>query len=195
MTRILLSCLTLFFAVSSFAASDSTSPGDPLYSGTKARLGFGLGWEHPYSFGMELSFSFNEIADFNMGLGLGPMGAKVGVGARVYPMRFSKVSPMVGVHVFHATGLSNVDLTNNNNGESAVYNIIPDNALLISGGMRLRSKSGDYFLATLGYSHAFDGRKSEYVDGSTDDVLKKTADIFGVGGFSFCLGYLIRLGR
>ena len=193
MTRTFLLYTFLFLAMPHLATAHGKGLSDSLGTGIKTRLGFGLGWEHPYSAGMELSFSFNEAVDINTGFGFGFSGAKFGVGCRLYPFKNNKISPVIGGFLFHATGIGDIKV--NTNEEEAFYRITPDNAFLINGGIRLRSKSGDYFLATLGHSFAFEDKKAVYKSGSTDPFLNDFADAFATGGFSICLGYLMQLGK
>lgn len=57
----------------------------------------------------EASFScvdnlFNELIDCNVGFGLGLYGKKLGLGARMFPVRNNSFSPMFGAYFYHVAG-------------------------------------------------------------------------------------------
>lgn len=180
-----------------FASSLSLAHGsvklDTLPKATTTRLGFDLGWEFPYSAGMELAVAIAEVVEINAGVALGLSGAKAGIGLRAYPLVRSKWSPMVGAHLFTTSGLGEVTITKNT--REALYRIPGNNGFVINVGARNRFKNGDYFMVAIGRSFAFDNEKAIYLDGSPDDDIKDIANIMGVGGFSFNLTYLIKLGK
>jgi hypothetical protein len=192
MTRFL-SFLLVFACVMDTATATSISTArDSMPTPVKTRIGFDLGWESPYSAGMQLSMTIKEVIDLNAGVGLGLSGFKAGIGARVYPMPQNNWSPMVGAYLFATSGLGEVTLTSNN--DEALYRIPSARAYAIQLGLRAKVDD-DYFIICAGHSWAYKGGNSVYLDGSTSDNIEKVADIMGVGGFSFNLSYLIRLGR
>lgn len=193
MTRfILLSVLAISLACN-FSFANTSMQLDTVPRGATTRLGFDLGWEFPYSAGMELAVTIAEAIEINAGVGLGLSGAKAGVGLRAYPLVRSKWSPMIGAHLFTTSGLGEVTITKNT--REALYKIPSAKGFLVNVGARCRFKNGDYFLVAMGRSISFNDNKSIYLEGSPDSDIKDIADIMGVGGFSFNLTYLIKLGK
>ncbi len=165
----------------------------PEYQLLQFKIGFNLGWEFPYSPGVEFSFLFSELVDINFGFGFGSSGAKGGVGARVYPIRTKKISPMAGLFYYRASGMGEWQITQGD--ETAVYEITRDRALLINAGFRYRFGKGHYFTTAVGYSFPFAGDKAKYVSGSTNPEIKNTMDIFCTGGFSIDVGLQVKLNK
>lgn len=164
------------------------------YQKLQFKLGLNLGWEFPYSVGPELSFLFNELVDVNIGGGAGASGGgKFGTGARIYPTRSQRFSPMIGTYLYHTTGISKIKLTVNN--VEASYKIPSDNALLIDAGLRVRFGKGHYLIAGIGYSLPFKHEDAEYIDGSTDKSVQSFANNLKPGGFSINVGFLIKLSK
>ena len=172
--------------------TDSISP-VPQYQLIQVKIGFNLGYEFPYSGGIEFSCLFKEFIDVNFGYGLGMSGAKAGFGTRIFPMRRQKLSPMGGVFVYIASGLWDMEVSNNN--VKAIYRITPDGAFMVNGGFRFRYGKGQYLIAGIGYSFPFAGEKARYVSGSRDPEMKRSADMFATGGFSLDVGLIIKLSR
>jgi len=171
------------------SATDSTAG----FQKIQTKIGFGLGWDYPYSAGIELSLLLNEIIDCNVGFGLGMSGAKLGIGARTFPVRNSNFSPMFGAYLYHATGLKNLNV--NVNTEEAVYDITPDNAILLNTGARFRFDKGHYIIAGIGYSFPFNGGKAVYRSGSTSESVKTFANALGTGGLSINFGVLLKINK
>lgn len=160
---------------------------------TQFKIGFNLGWGFPYSAGVEFSMLFHELFDVNVGGGVGLSGWKYGAGARFYPMRDSKVSPMIGGYLYHATGIKALLLFNKY--EDAEYQITADNAFLLNGGMRLRFGRGNYFTVAVGHIFPFEGEQAKYLNGSRDRQLRNRANSLATSGLSINVGILIKLSR
>ena len=135
--------LWIFFfnllGLSSLHASNlSEAKGDSIQSFQKFqfRAGVNMGWDYPYAFGAEFSMLHNEIIDYNFGFGIGLSGAKFGFGIRTFPLRNRDLSPMFGAYFYHANGLKKVNV--NVNEDQAVYEITPDNAILVNTGIRYK---------------------------------------------------------
>jgi hypothetical protein len=171
--------------------SETDSTGS--FQQVQVKTGFNLGWDYPYSAGIELSLLFNEIVDCNLGFGLGMSGAKLGIGVRTFPVRNSNFSPMFGAYLYHATGLKNLNVYVND--DEAVYDITSDNALLLNTGARFRFGKGHYIIAGIGYSIPFNGEKAVYKSGSTSESVETFANIFGTGGLSMNFGVLIKISK
>lgn len=95
----------LFIGSQSFAqrSPDFLDPESTAeFQALQFKMGFNLGWSFPYSAGLEFSLLFSELIDVNMGVGAGLSGWKYGAGTRIYPLRHSKVSPMIGAYFYHA---------------------------------------------------------------------------------------------
>lgn len=167
--------------------TDSPAQYQPL----QFKMGFNLGWCFPYSAGVEFGLLFNELVDVNAGVGLGISGAKYGGGLRLYPMRETAVSPMIGTYLFHATGTK--DLTISSNGFQAVYDITPETAALVNGGFRFRFGSGHYLTAAAGLIFPFYGEQAKYRYGSRNADLQNMANSLATSGFSFNIGIQIKL--
>jgi hypothetical protein len=163
------------------------------YQTVQFKVGFNIGWEFPYSAGAEFSFLFNELIDANFGCGLGFRGAKLGVGARIYPLKKSKFSPMLGTYFYHATGLNK--LTVSVNELQGIYSITSDNAVLINTGLRYRYGKGNYIIAGIGYSIPFYGEKAIYRSGSNESSVKTFANALATGGLSVNFGILLKLSK
>jgi hypothetical protein len=157
------------------------------------KTGFNLGWGYPYSAGIELSLLYNELVDCNVGFGLGMSGAKLGMGIRTFPIRNRNISPMIGAYFYHATGLKNLNVTVYE--DEAVYDITPDNAILLNTGARYRFSKGHYLIAGIGYSIPFKGEKARYKSGSTSESVEKFANAFGTGGLSLNIGLLLKINK
>jgi len=197
--RTLLFIFAILFSTSVFSADKLNSPffkidsisNKIVYQPLQVKLGFNLGWEFPYSIGMECSFLFSELVDANIGCGIGMSGFKVGVGARIYPIRKKKTSPMIGAYFYHASGLGTLNV--NVNEDAGTYSIPSDNAVLVNAGFRTRFKKGHYLIAGIGYSIPYKGERAQYQSGSESSSLQSFADAFRVGGFSINVGILIKL--
>jgi hypothetical protein len=163
------------------------------YQPLQFKTGFNLGWESPYSAGIEFSFLFNELIDANFGFGLGLSGTKLGIGSRIYPNRTKKISPMFGVYYYHANGLKSLNVSVNE--VTGVYDISSDNALLINAGIRFRFSKGHYLISSIGYSHPFKGEKAIYQGGSMSSDVESFANMFATGGFSINVGILLKVNK
>lgn len=172
----------------SFLEGDETTA---RYQPLQFKVGFNLGWCFPYSAGVEFALLFNELVDINAGVGLGISGAKYGGGLRLYPMRESIVSPMIGTYLFYATGTK--DLTISSNGYEAVYDITPETAALVNGGLRLRFGSGHFLTAAAGLIFPFYGEQARFRSGSGSEEIKNMANALATSGFSFNIGIQIKL--
>lgn len=164
-----------------------------IYQKLQVKTGFSLGWDYPYSAGIELSFLFNELIDCNVGFGLGLSGKKLGLGARMFPVRNNSFSPMFGAYFYHATGLKDLNVSVND--RHAVYDITPDNAVLLNAGGRFRFGKGHYVIAGIGYSIPFKGEKAVYKSGSTAESVENFANILGTGGLSLNIGLLFKVSK
>lgn len=195
--RSLLFCACCFLGINAtFAQQAQQSPdflneSAPVYQPLQFKLGFNLGWTFPYSGGVELSLLFNELFDVNVGGGIGVSGLKYGAGARLYPLRNSKVSPMIGTYFYHATGTKTLNVSMNM--DEAEFRITPDNAVLVNGGMRLRFGRGHYFTAAMGYVFPFEGEQAVRKWGSRNPALQNFANSLATSGFSFNVGILLKL--
>lgn len=165
----------------------------PDYQPLQLKLGFNLGWCFPYSGGLEFSLLFHELIDINAGVGIGISGFKYGGGARLYPMRDSKVSPMIGAFVFHAAGAKGVVIPIGF--EDATYDITPETAFLINGGMRLRFGRGHFFTAAVGYIEPFEGDQAEYQRGSRERRIRNVADALSTSGLSVNFGLQLKISK
>lgn len=165
----------------------------PDYQPLQLKLGFNLGWCFPYSGGLEFSLLFHELLDINAGVGIGVSGFKYGGGARLYPMRDSKVSPMIGAFIFHSTGTEGVVIPIGF--EDATYDITPETAFLINGGMRLRFGKGHYFTAAVGYIEPFEGDQAEYVRGSRERQIRDVANALSTSGLSVNFGLQLKISK
>lgn len=163
------------------------------YQPVQFKIGFNLGYEFPYSAGLELSFLIKEIIDLNFGCGLGMSGTKYGVGTRIYPVPNRKVSPMFGVYLYHANGIKSLNV--NVYEEVGEYRITPDNAVLLNAGIRFRFGKGHYLVGGLGYSIPFAGEKAVYISGSRSGSVQSFANVFATGGFSINVGILLKLSK
>lgn len=192
----------VFILLTSLSLSAQNTPGQspsflegdetPVrYQPLQFKMGFNLGWCFPYSAGVEFALLFNELVDINAGVGLGISGAKYGGGLRLYPMRESIVSPMIGTFLFHATGTK--DLTLSSNGFEAIYDITPETAALVNGGLRFRFGSGHYLTAAAGLIFPFYGEQAQYRSGSRSEDLENMANALATSGFSFNIGIQIKL--
>jgi hypothetical protein len=161
------------------------------YQTVQFKVGFNLGFEFPYAIGIEGSFLFDEMVDINMGLGFGFNGFKLGFGSRVFPVRDKMVSPMIGAYFYHASGLHSINVTVKE--EKGEFRIPSGNALLINAGMRFRFSRGNYLIAGIGYSIAFNGDKAQYISGSKAGSVQSFADKSAVGGYSINVGILLKL--
>ncbi|MCK4661304.1 MAG: hypothetical protein KAT68_00450 [Bacteroidales bacterium] len=159
------------------------------YKSMQFKIGYNLGWEFPYSAGIEFSCLFNEIIDVNIGSGLGISGAKIGLGTRFYPVKNKKRSPIIGIYLYHATGKKSLNIGL----DETEYKITPDVALLINTGIRFRLRKGHYLITGIGYSIPFRGKKAEYKWGATDNSTQSFANALSTGGFSTNIGILIKL--
>ncbi len=162
-----------------------------IYQPTQYKLGANLGWDHPYSAGLELSCLFDELYDVNIGFGLGMSGAKVGIGARYFPIRDKALSPMLGAYLYHATGIKELNMYVNQ--DEAIYKITPDNALLLNAGLRYRINKGHYLIGAIGYSIPFKGDKAQYLYGSRASTVETFANSISTGGLSLNVGVLIKV--
>lgn len=194
----------LFFVILStglFAQNNGHAPNfvegskasGPYYQPVQVKVGFNLGWGFPYSAGIELSVLFSELVDLNAGVGAGLSGLKYGGGARIYPLRSAKISPMAGVFVYHATGLRELNVSNDFG--QATFNITPDNAVLLNGGARLRFGHGNYLTLAAGYIFPFVGDQAERLYGSPSPQLQNMANAVATSGFSLNIGIQIKLSR
>lgn len=165
----------------------------PQYQIVQTKLGFNLGWTFPYSAGVEFSVLFLELFDVNAGVGMGVSGWKYGGGMRFYPIRASKFSPMVGMYLYHATGLR--DLSVSTEYEMATFNITPDTAVLLNGGARMRFGHGNYLTMAMGYVFPFVGEQAVRTSGSNSPDLQSAANAFATSGFSFNFGILIKISK
>lgn len=188
--------LFLFIGSQSFAqrSPDFLNPESTSeFQALQFKMGFNLGWSFPYSAGLEFSLLFSELIDVNMGVGAGLSGWKYGAGTRIYPLRHSKLSPMIGAYFYHATGLQSINVSINL--DEANYRITPDNALLLNGGMRLRFGNGHYFTAAVGYVFPFEGDQAVYMSGSRNEALRNMANAISTSGLSVNVGILLKLSR
>jgi len=170
----------------------SDAPG-PFYQPVQIKLGFNLGWGFPYSAGIEFSALFLELFDVNAGVGAGMSGWKYGGGARFYPLREAKFSPMIGVFLYHATGLQELNV--NNDFEQATFRITPDEAVLLNGGARMRFGHGNYLTLAAGYIFPFAGEQAVRTSGSNSPQLQSAANALATSGFSFNVGIQIKLSK
>lgn len=194
--RILWLSAGFLFYFHSLSAQQKPSPdflnaSAPIYQPLQVKLGFNLGWTFPYSGGAEFSLLFKELIDVNAGVGIGMSGLKYGAGTRIYPFRSSKISPMVGVYVYRATGTKSVNISVNMN--QAEYRITPDTAILFNGGMRMRFGRGHYLTAAAGYVFPFHGDQAVYKSGSRDPSLQSFANTVATSGLSINFGILLKL--
>jgi len=170
----------------------SDAPG-PYYQPVQVKLGFNLGWGFPYSAGIEFSALFLELFDVNAGVGAGISGWKYGGGARFYPIREAKISPMIGVFLYHATGLQELNV--NNDFEQATFRITPDEAVLLNGGARMRFGHGNYLTLAAGYIFPFAGEQAVRTSGSNSPQLQSAANALATSGFSLNVGIQIKLSK
>jgi hypothetical protein len=196
-TGIVMIAIMMLLSANILVASDFISNNQidstPGFQHLQVKTGFNLGWDYPYSAGLELSVLFHELVDCNLGFGLGMSGAKLGIGVRTFPLRNSNFSPMFGAYLYHATGLKNLNVYVNN--DEAVYDITPDNAVLLNTGARFRFGKGHYIIAGIGYSIPFNGEKATYKSGSTSESVETFANMFGTGGLSLNFGVLIKISK
>lgn len=201
-SRHLLALLLLFFcSTKAFSSDHFTSISTRPYSSSEQMkhqplqfgVGFTTGWKAPYGTGLDFSFLIKEIVDVNFGCGISPWGvSKIGLGTRIYPIRNTDFSPMLGVYLFESSGK---DLTFEKHyfmrePDIAKYRIKPDKAVQINVGFRARSEYEDGFYTNVGvgYSFGFKNEEAEYLSGSTLDELRSRANIYRIGGFSINLG-------
>lgn len=163
------------------------------YQPVQIKIGFNLGYEFPYSAGLEFSFLIKEIVDINFGCGMGMSGTKYGLGTRIFPVPNRKVSPMFGVYLYHANGIKSLNV--NVYEEVGEYQITPDNAVLLNAGIRFRFGKGHYLVGGLGYSIPFEGNKAVYISGSRSSSVQSFANVFATGGFSINAGILLKLSK
>lgn len=192
-----LGCVILGLSGNDLLASDNVSntgiDSTMIFQKFQFKTGFNLGWDYPYSAGVELSLLFNELVDCNFGFGLGMSGAKIGLGIRSFPLRNRNISPMIGAYLYHTTGLKNLNVYVNE--DEAVYEITPDNAILLNTGARFRFSKGHYIIVGVGYSIPFNGEKAKYNSGSTSRSVETFANSFGTGGLSLNFGILLKINK
>lgn len=197
------SAVTRFFVLISFGAIAlvvraqespnflQTNDFPKTYQPVQVKLGFNLGWDSPYSAGLECAVLFHELVDVNAGVGIGISGAKVGGGLRYYPLRKPKVSPMLGMLLFRSTGVEPLALSNG--AFEATYALMPQTALLTNAGFRLRFGHGNYFTVATGYVFTFSGDRVVFQRGSRDPAFQTAAELLATGGFSLNVGIQVKL--
>jgi len=162
-----------------------------IYQPVQVKLGLTSGWKAPHGTGIDFSLTINELVDINLGAGISISGTKIGVGARLYPLREKDFSPMIGAFLYHSGGMERITVTYNY--DEAVYRINPNNAFQINAGARYRFGKGHYFIGALGYAFPFNKEGAEYINGSTLDTVRSVADAITIGGFAVYGGILIKL--
>ena len=170
--------------------SDSIRP-QVSYQPMQYKIGFGTGWETAYATGIELSFLFHELVDFNFGFGLGISGAKYGFGSRFYPIRNKKFSPMIGLFFYQSTGMKSLNVSVNE--KQGKFKIYPDKCILVNTGYRFRFGKGHYVIGSIGYSTPFEGKRAQYLSGSTSSSVQSFANAVAPGGLSVQIGFLLKL--
>lgn len=196
--KILTAVILVLIPVTSFSQSLDKSPSGFSTSETNfeedpatRKFGFLVGWEGPYGAGGELAFLFKKRVEFSLGAGLGLSGLKFGIGSRYYFLIDSRLTPVIGAYLFHATGVNPATLTVNK--EEAVYRIPSSSAILFSGGLSLEAIEEVSLSGNIGYSLHFSDKKPEYVSGSTASEVASFAKAVARGGLSLSIGLLISL--
>lgn len=162
-----------------------------IYQPVQVKAGMHLGWDFPYATGLEASVLLHELVDFNTGASIGMSGAKVGFGVRAYPLRKPRVSPLVGCYYYRNSGINRLNV--NVNYDYAVYRIPANSAILLNAGIRIRLGKGHYILTSMGNSIPLAHRRAKYISGSTSSSVRNFANSFVLGGFSFNVGFLLKL--
>jgi len=174
------------------AVNDSTEQKN-LKSSIVPQVGVDFGWESPYGAGLNAGILIYETLNFNIGAGLSLTGLKIGVGSRIYLLRNSRVSPMLGAYIYHSTGVKSVIVRVNE--EEGKYKYNACNAAIINAGLRIKINELAYLTGCIGYSIPFEKTEAIYISGSNSEAVKSFANIISVGGISVTAGIVINLSK
>ena len=196
--RTLLAGIGLTLAAASAQAQSLATPTAPVREYPQSSIGLTLGWGAPYGWSVDYSHMLKPNLDVNVGVGIG-VGLKIGVGTRYYFAPQRKVSPFVGANLVHTSGISDFNLTVNENQlneDRTRLSIRATNLVHLRGGIRWQPTYRFALLGALGYGIRLGGDPVSYAPGyapyyqSTRDVI----DAIAPGGVEFSVGVAFGLG-
>lgn len=174
-------CFLLLFSFSIDAQRSKEKESETRSNG----VGLVGGWGSPYGFGFEYSRIFQKHFDFNVGAGIGGSGFRVGGGVRVFNGNW-QASPFAGIAIFHNSGFD--DLMVNTDGDIGVFNVRPDQAIALRGGLRLGYPYIVFYI-TGGWAIPFRYSEALIIDGNPSQALIDATNLTtSPGGLELSLG-------
>ncbi len=160
-------------------------------------LGLNAGFGSPYGLlGVHLTRYISPSVDINFGLGYGFSGIKLGLGTRIYIMKFeSEFKPFLAFNYSYASGNEfqmggSTDEFGNQLEPDDVSNfkIYRDHALHFAGGMRYLIDNQQVLLS-VGYSFPVIGNNPELLSGKFSKSRMNFVEAMAVGGLDITLTY------
>jgi hypothetical protein len=153
-----------------------------------------IGWNGLAGFGANLSYHAHPQITFDLGVGIGLVGGKVGLRTR-YNILLSAVTPFVGVGVMGAGGFDapTRDISDDENSDLNIK-VNPAAFLQAVAGVDWTSRGGFTLIGCLGYAWLLTGDNVVVVTGEpTEEERKALSVVFGSSlVLSLAIGYSFR---
>ena len=156
-------------------------------------IGLMSGWKAPYGTGADLDIVVHGLLDVNIGLGLSLTGMRTGLGARIYPLKDQRISPMLGSFLTHSSGggrLSVSHIYDEDGGRG--FKINPYYTLEIETGIRTKIDQNLYMVYGFGYSIVLGGSPVILTNGGPNSGSISRLDKF-IKGPSTYISVIIKL--
>jgi hypothetical protein len=153
-----------------------------------------IGWNSLAGFGADLSYHAHPKLSFDLGVGIGLVGGKVGLRTR-YNFLLGPVTPFVGVGVIGSGGFD-APTRDISDDDSSDLNVKVDPSAFLQGvvGVDWTSRGGFTLVGCLGYAWLLTGDNVVVVTGvPTEEERNALSVIFGSSiVLSFAIGYSFR---